>query len=213
MAADIDSIALDVARRFTEEWDPQRRASLQVHIVEAILAALAARQSPITLLPDDPRIVKKIADEIERGKLDHPGFYRNTQLAEALRRMLDAALAAQPAQGIDLAQPAPSVTRYRIEDAPGLDPVTVYVENCEPGKGRMVVTCYASSWTAFWGAMGADTPLEQFVASCSPEYVADNMVWGADTKKSTRVHADKVAAAVVAFFKNQRDAAPGVANA
>ncbi len=156
--ADIDSIALDVARRFTEEWDPQRRASLQVHIVEAIRAALAAA----------------------------------------------------PAQGTDLAQPAPSVIRYRIEDAPGLDPVTVYVENYEPGKGRMVVTCYASAWTAFWGAMGADTTLEQFVASCSPEYVADNMVWGADTKKSTKGYADKVAAAVVAFFKSQRDAAPGV---
>lgn len=114
-----------------------------------------------------------------------------------------------PAQGIDLAQPAPSVTRYRIEDAPGLDPVTVYVENYEPGKGRMVVTCYASAWTAFWGAMGEDTTLEQFVASCSPDYVADNMVWGADTMKSTRGHADKVAAAVVALFKSQRDAAPG----
>jgi len=120
--------------------------------------------------------------------------------------------AAPPAQGIDLAQPAPSVTRYRIEDAPGLDPVTVYVENYAPGKGRMVVTCYASAWTAFWGAMGDDTTLEQFVASCSPEYVADNMVWGADTKKSTKGYADKVAAAVVAFFKRQRDAAPEVGN-
>ena len=37
--ADIDSIALDVARRFTEEWDPQRRASLQVAIIQAIRAA------------------------------------------------------------------------------------------------------------------------------------------------------------------------------
>jgi hypothetical protein len=60
--------------------------------------------------------------------------------------------------------------------------------------------------------MGADTTLEQFVASCSPEYVADNMVWGADAKNSTRVYADKVAAAVVKFFKSQRDAAPGVGN-
>ncbi len=39
MAADIDSIALDVARRFTEEWDPQRRASLQVAIIQAIRSA------------------------------------------------------------------------------------------------------------------------------------------------------------------------------
>lgn len=62
------------------------------------LPGAAAGKPRTTLLPDDPRIVEKIAAEIEGGKLDHPGFYRNTQLAEALRRMLDAALEArQPA--------------------------------------------------------------------------------------------------------------------
>lgn len=109
--------------------------------------------------------------------------------------------------------PPLGVGRYQIENAPGLDPITVYAENYEPGKGRMVVTCYASAWTAFWGSMGADTTLEQFVASCSPEYVADNMVWGANTVKSSKGHADKVAAAVVALFKSQRDAAPGESDA
>ncbi|WP_314402367.1 hypothetical protein [Stenotrophomonas rhizophila] len=138
--------------------------------------------------------------------------YITTRLAADFACALAQHLASSVAQGMDLRQPPPSLTRYRIEDAPGLDPVTVYVENYEPGKGRMVVTCYASAWTAFWGAMGDDTTLEQFVASCSPEYVADNMVWGADTKKSTRAHADKVAAAVVALFKSQRDTAPGVSH-
>lgn len=38
-APDIDSLALDVARRFTEEWDPQRRASLQVAIIQALRTA------------------------------------------------------------------------------------------------------------------------------------------------------------------------------
>ncbi|TGW16886.1 hypothetical protein E4417_16815 [Stenotrophomonas maltophilia] len=69
-----------------------------------IVAAIAASQPQITLLPDDRRIVEKVAAEIERGKLDHPGFYRNTQLAEALRRVLDAALAArQPVAGLSWA--------------------------------------------------------------------------------------------------------------
>lgn len=112
--------------------------------------------------------------------------------------------------GMFACQPSLGVARYRIESAPGLDPITVYVENHASGQGRMVVTCYASAWTAFWGAMGADTTLEQFVASCNPEYVADNMVWGTDTRKSNRKYADKVAAAVVAFFKSQSDAAPQV---
>ena len=101
----------------------------------------------------------------------------------------------------------PSVSCYRVDDVPELDPITVYVENYEPGRGRMVVTCYASAWTAFWGAMGVGSTLEEFVASCSPDYVADNMVWGTDAKKPARQYADKVAAAVVAFFRAQREAA------
>ncbi|MFL0349775.1 hypothetical protein [Stenotrophomonas lactitubi] len=53
----------------------------------------------VWMLPDDARLVGVIADNIERGKLDHPGFYRSTQLAEVLRRMLSAALSAQPSPG------------------------------------------------------------------------------------------------------------------
>lgn len=55
--------------------------------------ALSARA--VEMLRDDARLVGVIADNIERGKLDHPGFYRNTQLAEVLRRVLSAALAAR----------------------------------------------------------------------------------------------------------------------
>lgn len=51
------------------------------------------------ILPDDARIVGVIADSIERGKLDHPGFYRNTQLGEVLRRVLSAALSAHQPVG------------------------------------------------------------------------------------------------------------------
>lgn len=59
-------------------------------------AALSTSQPQINLLPDDSRIVEKIAVEIEHGKLNHAGFYRNTQLAETLRRVVDAALSARP---------------------------------------------------------------------------------------------------------------------
>lgn len=71
---------------------------------EDYLAALSAQPSPggqrgVWMLPDDARIVGVIADSIERGKLDHPGFYRNTQLGEVLRRVLSAALAARQPVG------------------------------------------------------------------------------------------------------------------
>lgn len=39
--ADIDQIALNVARRFTQDDEPQRRAQLQVAVVEAIRAGQA----------------------------------------------------------------------------------------------------------------------------------------------------------------------------
>ncbi|HFT6958867.1 TPA: hypothetical protein ACGRP4_001299 [Stenotrophomonas maltophilia] len=65
----------------------------------AVDAALAVRrlfdQQSVLMLPDDARLTRLIADNIERGKLDHPGFYRNSQLAEVLRRVLSAALARQ----------------------------------------------------------------------------------------------------------------------
>lgn len=71
-----------------------------MELARAALAALSAQPSPggqqsAWILPDDARIVGVIADNIERGKLDHPGFYRNTQLAEALRRVLGAAQSGQ----------------------------------------------------------------------------------------------------------------------
>ncbi|HHA2922768.1 TPA: hypothetical protein ACOFDN_001111 [Stenotrophomonas maltophilia] len=68
-------------------------------------AALSAQPSPggqdalSAMLPDDARLVGVIAENIERGKLDHPGFHRNTQLAEVLRRVLSAALAARQPVG------------------------------------------------------------------------------------------------------------------
>lgn len=80
----------------------------ELHILRCakLIRDLAARPSPggqvalpaqaVWMLPDDARLVGVIADNIERGKLDHPGFYRNTQLADALRRVLGAALSAQP---------------------------------------------------------------------------------------------------------------------
>ncbi|MFV7455455.1 hypothetical protein ACNPMX_11780 [Stenotrophomonas maltophilia] len=61
------------------------------------------------LLPDDARIIGVIADSIERGKLDHPGFYRNTQLGEVLRRVLSAALASRQPVG----EPVAWISRIR----------------------------------------------------------------------------------------------------
>ncbi|EPK4167847.1 hypothetical protein QEG52_000536 [Stenotrophomonas maltophilia] len=75
--------------------------AVAARVVEIYLSAQPSPggQHSVWLLPDDARIVGVIADSIERGKLDHPGFYRNTQLGEVLRRVLSAALAAHQPVG------------------------------------------------------------------------------------------------------------------
>ncbi|WP_242883593.1 hypothetical protein [Stenotrophomonas maltophilia] len=88
--------------------------------------ALSAQPSPggqhgVWMLPDDARIVGVIADSIERGKLDHPGFYRNTQLGEVLRRVLSAALAARQPVGEPVGEAQPGNRVGMLEAACGPD--------------------------------------------------------------------------------------------
>lgn len=55
-----------------------------------------------------------------------------------------------------------------------LDPVTIYLENFEPGRGRITITCFRKSWSASWPAMGGRS-VEQFFISCDDEYLAGNL--------------------------------------
>ncbi|MGV2703469.1 UNVERIFIED_CONTAM: hypothetical protein MT382_08670 [Aeromonas salmonicida] len=55
-----------------------------------------------------------------------------------------------------------------------LDPVTIYLENFEPGRGRITITCFRKSWSASWSAMSGRT-VEQFFVSCDDEYLAGNL--------------------------------------
>ncbi|WP_423170738.1 hypothetical protein [Stenotrophomonas maltophilia group sp. CASM26] len=251
------------------------------------------------MLPDDARIVGVIADSIERGKLDHPGFYRNTQLGEVLRRVLSAALAARqpvyaqgcdelrartegeraaymegleegkkiaarqpvgepitveavaeifnhpeyglsidwllengigelqvgdvlmvsdraitdedgsgevytapPAQAVDLGQMPQGIRLIEIPRRNNLDPINVFVQDYELGRGRIVVTCYGQAWCGFWGAMGERTVM-QFVAACDADYVAGNMLSGRHehVKKHERAYVERIATEVIAEFR------------
>lgn len=44
------------------------------------------------------------------------------------------------------------VLSFVITGAERLDPVRVMIENYEPGKGRITITCYGKAWTAAWFA-------------------------------------------------------------
>ncbi|MCU3615930.1 hypothetical protein N8V88_23150, partial [Enterobacter hormaechei subsp. oharae] len=49
------------------------------------------------------------------------------------------------------------VLAFTISDVERLDPVRVMIENYEPGKGRITITCFDKAWTGAWFAMGGDT--------------------------------------------------------
>ena len=57
------------------------------------------------------------------------------------------------------------VLALTISDVERLDPVRVMIENYEPGKGRITVTCFGKAWTGAWFAMGGDT-VQEFIKCC-----------------------------------------------
>lgn len=69
------------------------------------------------------------------------------------------------------------VTRLEITELPRLDPVRVYLENYNPGQGRITISCYDRAWVGYWGAMGGQS-IETFFVSCDAEYLRGNLMCG-----------------------------------
>ncbi|EKJ7349181.1 TPA: hypothetical protein ACTLRO_000109 [Klebsiella pneumoniae] len=62
------------------------------------------------------------------------------------------------------------VLAFTISDVERLDPVRVVIENYEPGKGRITVTCFGKAWTGAWFAMGEDNA-QEFIKRVSNDYL------------------------------------------
>lgn len=107
-----------------------------------------------------------------------------------------------PAQAVDLVQIPHGIRLVEIPRRNGLDPINVFVQDYELGRGRIVVTCYGQAWCGFWGAMGDRTVME-FVAACDPDYVAGNMLSGRHehVKKHERTYVERIATEVIAEFR------------
>lgn len=67
------------------------------------------------------------------------------------------------------------VDTYVLAGLERLDPVTVYVTNYEPGKGKIVIECYGKAWSCFWGGMSGRN-LQAFVLTCNNDYILGKMV-------------------------------------
>ena len=98
-------------------------------------------------------------------------------------------------------------TMLAIIDAPGLDPIDVFIINYAPGKGRMIIRCWDRAWTCAWFAMSATT-IEQFFVKADCDYIISNLVYGLhglrkDAKKSDEKYLHKIVGAVQAALRGQ----------
>jgi hypothetical protein len=66
-----------------------------------------------------------------------------------------------------------TVEKIRITEIANLDPITVILEDFEPGKGKIIIECYGQSWSSFWPAMGGT--ITEFFCRCDEHYLAKNL--------------------------------------
>lgn len=87
------------------------------------------------------------------------------------------------------------ISRIYITEAPALDPVTVLMEDFEPGVGRITIICWGSVWTSFWGGMSGRN-ISSFFCSCDDGYLISNLSGSKKQTKAERVYLARVVAAV-----------------
>ena len=87
-----------------------------------------------------------------------------------------------------------TVRRLEIFNLPRLDPIRVYLEDYDPGKGRITISCYDAAWVGYWGAMGSRT-IAQFFIDNDAEYLSGNL--GCASTLSSRAPARKYLVRVV----------------
>jgi hypothetical protein len=80
-----------------------------------------------------------------------------------------------------------SIEAFTIFDADGLDPITVFLQDIGPGKGRLVIECWCEAWGTYWGAMG-DCGVREFVMSVDAGYIVNRLISG-HVSKAERHHA------------------------
>lgn len=64
-----------------------------------------------------------------------------------------------------------TVTKLVITGAPNLDPITVFLEDLAPCKGKITVSCWGKSWTAYWGGMWDGLSIGQFFCELNTSYI------------------------------------------
>lgn len=77
-----------------------------------------------------------------------------------------------------------NVEAFTIYEATSLDPIMVVLQDYRVGSGRLLIECFGTAWSTYWGAMG-DNGVRGFVCSCSADYVA-NRLWPTGQKRTKK---------------------------
>lgn len=88
-----------------------------------------------------------------------------------------------------------TVTRIYIEGIQALDPVTVLMEDMQPGIGRVTIICWGKVWTSFWGGMSGDN-IRQFLLRTDDCYIANNLWNDQRPKKADKAYLLRIISAV-----------------
>lgn len=71
------------------------------------------------------------------------------------------------------------VTKIICSGLKDLDNVAIYLEDYAPGSGKLIITCFSSSWTYYWSHMGEQHNLSSFIRKCSNDYLGGKLMNGA----------------------------------
>lgn len=67
------------------------------------------------------------------------------------------------------------IKKIKLTELDRLDPITVFIEDYEAGKGKITFECFGKSWSYFWGGMGSKN-IAEFFLSCNTAYLV-NCLW------------------------------------
>jgi hypothetical protein len=61
-----------------------------------------------------------------------------------------------------------------IYDVPGLDAISVFWVNYQPGRGSVTIACWGQAWTCYFNAMSGKT-IQEFFASADTSYLVNRL--------------------------------------
>jgi len=79
-----------------------------------------------------------------------------------------------------------NLTVHVVPESNGLDAITVFFQDIEPGKGRIVVECFGEAWSAYFNAMGAENTIREFVMGAGGDYLTNKLSRPFQTKRTDK---------------------------